>query len=387
MRFHMFVLGLGAAALLAAPGCATDDTTPADCVGAKCDTPGGKLPAEEDCENRRQDVINAAQPTFIPSAIRWACSDVQGVNTVGQDDRGQEYCEYYAIVQPPPEVEGSTDMPSAVQLGRLLGDDEDKSNGNVTKLDLELNEDQMFWLEDNPDEVVGKCVFHSWHQDIQPNYPVCDDPANCPEIMGFPLNAQNFRMKVRFNSNVAASALVRDCLQVGQVPDPEDAEDPFVSDFYRGCMITADLYGTQWRRSDPAVCAAAMRLVECGCGLPDNADVPTSLVPTQPQRDENGNDIITLRGFPLGTWTGANELPQGCEYFDTGDNSQTLVLCDLTASDLMVSLNDPKGKCQEKYGDNVVVHVPVPPDVITCNPPENGANAETCGDTPWVVTD
>ena len=382
---HLLLLA-AAAALVLTTACANDDpTTQTDCSGGKCDTPGGKAPAEEQCEDRRQDVIGSAQATFVETAIRWACSDVQGVNTVGRDDRGQEYCEYYAIVQPPPVAEGDTDLPPALQLGRLLGNDEDQSDGNTTGLALELTEDQTFWLEDNPDEVVGSCVFHSWHADIEPNYPACDDPAECPDVHGFELNARNFRMKVGFNSNSAAAALVRDCLQTGQVPSADDSEDPLNSEFYRGCLITADLYGTQWRRSDPAVCAAAMRLVECGCGLPDDADVPTALVPTQPQRDEEGKDIITLRGFPLGTWSGLTELPQGCKYGPTGDDSQTLVLCDLTAADLLVSLDDPKGKCQEKYGDNVVVHVPIPQNVITCEPPEGGPNSETCGDTPWVV--
>lgn len=365
-------------------GCVEEDGEAKDCPpGQKCDTPSGKAPAEIQCEERRQEVLNDSQPTFTATAIRWAASDVAGVNTVGNDDRGQEYTEYFVVVGEIPADDTGTVGP-----GTAYGMNRD--GGGTTELSVELSEDQSFWLEDHPDEVVGQCVFTSWHADIQEPLPSCAEPDNpeaeCADVMGVKFNAENLRMKVSFNSNVAASALVRDCLQ-GTIPqpDPNDLEDPLYSDFYRGCMLTAELYGTQWRRSDPSVCAAAIRLKECGCSLPEGADVPTSLVPTQPQLDDEGNEVLTLRGFPLGTWSGPSDLPVGCTYGNTGDESQTLVLCDLTANDLLVSAADPKDKCRTKYGDNVVVHVPIPEGVITCEPPAEGVNVEACGDMPWVV--
>ncbi len=105
------------------------------------------------------------------------------------------------------------------------------------------------------------------------------------------------------------------------------------------------------------------------------------LVPRQPVNDE-----ITLRGFPLGTWTGASELPAGCSYADTGDASQTLVVCELSGNDVLQGAADIKERCRSKYGNNVVTHVPVPSAKIICSTPDDGAYSATCGDMPWVVT-
>jgi hypothetical protein len=158
-------------------------------------------------------------------------------------------------------------------------------------------------------------------------------------------------------------------------------------------MKTYGLFQTEWRRSDPTVCTAATRLAECGCGVDTDgdkkADVTTikdisrALVPFQPDPD----GTLRLRGFHLGTWSNMNELPPGCRYIETGDtqSTRTLVSCDLTASDLVVSANDPKGKCREKYGDNVVVHVPVPASKVVCNPPADGQYSKSCDAQPWVL--
>jgi hypothetical protein len=327
-------------------------------------------------------VLNSAQKHFTETAIRWACADVEGVNTVGRDDRGQEYCEYFSVVQAPP-VDGSEEgeRPAPVALGQ------NQPDGTVSGLKIDLNDDQIFYLEDHPDEVMGQCVFTTWHQDIPDKLAVCEDETCLnADLMGLPLNADHFRMKVSFNSNLAASALMRDCIRAG-IPsgDADNPEDPLHSDFFRGCMVTAQLYGTQWRRSDPQVCAAAIRMVECGCGLPDGADVPTSLIPPrEDQVDADGNPALTLRGFALGTWSDPKSLPLGCRFVETGEQGQNIVSCDLTAADLLVSTDDPKGKCRDKYGDNVVVHVPIPENVITCTPPAEGLY-NMCLATPWVV--
>lgn len=375
-KLSLIVLSLGLLALAACGGAEESDTAAANSEnpGGKTDTPEGDDTPENQCAKREQDVIHSAQPTFTPTAIRWACSDVEGVTTVGRDDRGQEYCEYYAAVQLDPA------QPS-VELGRPL------DGGGVTPLPLELNDDQLAALEDEPDKVVGACVFTSWHADIEDKYASCaDDKCDNVKIMGQPLNAEHFRMKVSFNSNSAASDLVAQCLNPRNTPvaDENDPNDPLHKDFYRACIKTSKLYGTHWRRSDPAVCAASQRLLECGCSLPNNADVPTSLVPPR----EAQGETLTLRGFPLGTWSDAKGLPTGCRYADTGEQGQNLVLCDLTANDLLASLDDPKGTCRAKYGDNVVVHVPIPPNVITCDPSKGlEPYNKDCSDMPWVVTE
>jgi hypothetical protein len=104
------------------------------------------------------------------------------------------------------------------------------------------------------------------------------------------------------------------------------------------------------------------------------------LVPPQP--DAQGR--ITLRGFPLGGWDGIDRLPPGCRYLETGDDSHTLVACDLTATDVRDNLADVKEVCRRTYGPNVVVHVPLPGGQITCDPPDTEA-AASCGEIPWNI--
>lgn len=189
-------------------------------------------------------------------------------------------------------------------------------------------------------------------------------------------------MKIFFNGNGAASSLVRDCLE-GTAPQPTDwqqTSDPLTDPFFRGCVQVQGLFGTGWRRSDPSICAVVNRLDECGCSVPGVAreDLPTAIVPAQPAADGS----ITLRGFRLGTWDNPEGLPPGCTYLNSGDESHTLVGCELTASDMIANLNDPKEFCRRTYGPNVVVHVPLPGDAIQCTPPDTAA-AASCGTMPW----
>jgi hypothetical protein len=416
------------AALLGA--CASEGTRAPDCEGEKCDTPGDTAGEEcqkeckgssdadcvttcrtkkatEHCEARRADAVLSSQKAFTKDAIRWACSDVEGVNTNGRDDRGQEYCEYYAVVQPPPATEGG-DAPPPRDLGRT---------GSGEPLQLELTDDQLIALEDNPDAVAGQCVFTSWHQDVAGELPVCGTAAaagdSCPEMtlaegaklppwmkdggLGFRMTSEMLRMVVGINSNNAAVDLLERCMaEFEPVPGGclEELPSPAPEDDYmRGCMKAYGLFCTEWRRSDPTICTSALRAAECGCGVDTNADgkpdvtdipgIARALVPSQPQDGE-----ITLRGFRLGTWSDADGLPAGCHYMETGDQSHTAVACNLTASDILTAKTDVKGKCRDKYGDNVVVHIPVPSDAIVCAPPADGAHTDTCGETvPWTAAD
>jgi hypothetical protein len=377
---------------------ACEDSSESDCV-SKCRE--GK--AMEHCEARRSDAVDSSQKAFVGDAIRWACSDVEGVNTDGQDDRGQEYCEYYAVVQPPPAEEGGA-TPPAVDLGR---------NGSGKPLALELTEDQLFALEDNSSAIVGQCLFTSWHSDVEGELPACDAgavPGACPALsvpddaalppwmtstsLGLELTAEMAQMKVSINSNGAAVDLLEKCMVDPPAGDPENDDDPLNDDYIRGCWKSFQLFGTEWRRSDPTICVAAMRAAECGCGVDSNgdgtpdvtavADIARALVPRQP----SSGGAVTLRGFRLGTWSGASALPAGCRYLDTGDQSQTLVGCNLTAGDVLSAQTDVKGKCREKYGDNVVVHIPVPGDALVCAPPADGQYSASCGDmVPWTEAD
>jgi hypothetical protein len=108
-----------------------------------------------------------------------------------------------------------------------------------------------------------------------------------------------------------------------------------------------------------------------------------------PRQDPKNGLKVTLRGFPLGTWTGMKKLPAGCDYVDTGNEasgapSQAIVECSLTADDVLNFSGDLKEQCRKKYGENVVVHIPIDPNVVkqvSCEPPQG----EVCGQTPWVI--
>jgi hypothetical protein len=93
-----------------------------------------------------------------------------------------------------------------------------------------------------------------------------------------------------------------------------------------------------------------------------------------------------LRGFKLATWDDTHGLPPGCRYANTGEDAQALVLCDITSADLLQNRNDPKEFCRATYGSNVVVHVPIPREAITCTPPQNMI-AQGCGMFPWNIGD
>lgn len=376
-----------ALATLVATGCAgqdSDTTDASNCQGAKCDTPND--PADVSCAKRQAEVLDSSNRGFTPDGIRWACADVEGVNANGRDDRGQEYCEYYAIVQLPggeavdlgrPTGNGVTDLAICVE-----GEDSDNCRAEIT-------EDELFDMEDAPDEVVGACMFNSWHRDIQQPYPSCTSKDDCAEgatVFGFPLIAENARMKVGFNSNGAAADLVEKCFELdGLAPEPDfdNADDPNNEPFFRGCMGTNALFGTEWRRSDPSICAAVNRLAECGCtaeGVEDAVDLSRAVVPRQPS-----SGLIDFRGFRLGTWGEKEGLPAGCRYADTGDDSRTSVICDLTSTDVLSNLNDPKEACRAIYGGNVVVHVDLPTEALICD--DTDVFGQECGAQPWNIGD
>jgi hypothetical protein len=149
-------------------------------------------------------------------------------------------------------------------------------------------------------------------------------------------------------------------------------------------MATNGLFGTEWRRSDPSICAAVNRLRECGCtapGVNTAADLGRAVVPRQPGPDGE----LTLRGFALGTWDDKTGLPPGCRYADTGEDANTSVICDLTAADLVANLNDPKEACRSIYGGNVVVHVDLPAGALSCE--ETDVFGQACGAMPWNIGD
>jgi len=379
--------------LALALGCGSGDdddgAAPSVCIGAKCDTPQ-EVDAEQraqQCADRQDEVLESSRRAFTEEYVRWSCADVEGVNANNQDDRGQEYCEYFAIVELPGH--------DALDLGRRYSEapgdvtpfaicvDGDDSEGCA----LTISEDEIFDLEDDAASVVGQCIFTSWMTDVPGPLPC--SAGNCtPDVLGFPVNAEFFRMKLDTNSNATASSLVSTCAEIrakesilAPLPDFSDPNDEFQSPFYRGCWM-AGSFGLSWRRSDPAICAVANRLAECGCSVPGVSleQIGGTVVPAQP--DAEGN--VTKRGFHLGGWDDEFSLPAGCRYVKTGDNSRTIVSCDLTAADITASLSDPKEACREIYGNAIVAHAPIPNDVLACDDPGTQLSAE-CGTSPWNI--
>lgn len=422
-----------------------------DCPGGKCDTPGERADREceeecgadddcflacreeaafEVCELRRGEALSGDRHGFLREFIRWPCRDADGVNTEFKDDRGQDYCEYFAVVQLPPESAGGS-LPAVADIGRLLN-----RMGETSEQDVELTPNQENVLKaQDPDSVVGQCVFTSWFDDTPGPLPSCQ-AGSCPSLaiptgrrpdylrfnsLRFPLLTSFFRMKFEVNGIFAAVDLIDACTTPVEAFDPEDMSDPLNDPYTRGCINTFDNFGTEARRSDPAICASIGRLTECGCGLDTDGDprtleiVPEDMAPVEIMLDENGDEMevqfkalsrhlipkptedkVALRGFPLGTWLpdgttpGAKRLPPGCRFMETGDEpeSQVIVSCDLTAEHVLDTLEDGKdlkGACGEIYGDDVVVHVPLDVDNIHCFIDPDATYAASCGPTPWRI--
>lgn len=343
------------------------------CVVAKCDdvdsatgTTGDPEPPPEDpvlatCERRRSDAFNPNELAFTSSALRWSCDDVAEVEPF---ERGQEYCEYFAIVQLPGAVEPEV-------LGRNLGA---VPEDGQTPLALELDSDDIAMLEADPAAIAGQCVFTSWNADEA--IPACEGEACSESVLGLPVDAETFRMKFDVNSTEAAVNIITDCLELlPSEGDPSDPADPLHDDFLRACRLNADVNMTEWRKSDNVICSASLRLAECGCTLQGtDADFP---------------DVLPLQsslGFPLGTWSDPNALPGGCRYVDPGDGSHHIVACDLTALEVLDNAPELKAYCAATYGPNVVVHVPIDPSAIACEPPLGETYASTCEAEPWVVS-
>jgi hypothetical protein len=347
-------------ALTVLTACASEGSDAGDddqCAGEKCDIPDGD--DEDLCTLRRADAFNDNQLAFTEKYLRWSCNDVDGVT---ESDRGQEYCEYFAIAQLPPANEGE-DAPAPAVLGRNLGAD---YTSGTTEPSIDLTFAQITALEDDPTAVVAQCVFTSWNSDIAGPLPSCTE-TSCPDVLGIPVEEEDFRMKFEVNSMEAAQLLVEDC----SVADSEGTDD----DFTRGCMLNADINDTAFRKSDTTVCAATIRLSECACSPTGSDSLPEMISPTE------------RRGFPLGTWSSLSALPTGCRFVDVGDDSQTIVTCDLTATDVLDYALDLKGRCQTKYADNVVVHVPMPPAAsVSCSPEESASPyADSCPALPWLL--
>jgi len=335
---------------------------------AHCDLPTD--PKEVSCTRRRTDAFNETRLSFNNSFLRWSCDDVQGVTA---DDRGQEYCEYFAVAKLP-------DASQPVVLGKNLGED---SSFGTSPAAVTLSTSQIAALEADATQVVGQCMFSTWNSDVPGPVPACDgtNPAACPSVLGLPVD-ETFRMTFKVNSADAGQQLVNDCFTNPPGGDPRSPRDLRHDDFMRGCLWDAEINETEFRKSDTTICASMTRLSECGCTVTGGVDLAHLVSPLEAQ------------GFRLGGWTdfvsgseATSSLPPDCRYVPIGGDSQTLVACDLTASDLLSGAADVKSYCQVKYADRIVVHVPIPAAKVQCDPASSTSPyAGTCSQTPWILT-
>ena len=317
--------------------CAAEGDAPTDCIGAKCDTPDG--PSENYCPVRKKDALADSTVNFTETALRWECKDVNGVTA---EDFGQEYCEFFALV----ELAGD----DPVALGRRLD-----GTARRTPSQLELSNDQIDDLEQNPSATYGHCVFTSWFQD--------SGVELSGQVGQVEVSANVFKAKVNVNSRNAAVDLVQQCAVKGK----HSAID---SGFERGCAEAAALFDTGWRRSDPTICAASLAMADCDCSGMD------AILPSFP-----GDDAPAWQhaGLPLGSWKGRTDLPPGCRAVASAGSDNIVVACDLSASDILNGSGDMLETCNSLYASRVVVHLPIPEAAIDCDP--------ACVDRPWLIED
>ncbi len=313
------------------------------------------------CDIRRDDSLGCSSTSvahsFVPGALRWAAQDVNCVSsgsdinlisckepTLGgddnnpdnrgrtrdsinegrfdnkdgfsqvesqastRDDRGQEYTEYFAVVQMP---KGDGTAKEARVIGRVEGD----PNHNI-----EFTEDELFELADDQDgdAVFGSCVFTTWHTDnprpleVEQNLPTADASRRAAYLgkdYGLAMNAESMRMRIGINGNNAAADLVDNCgtglaglssLEGAQLQPKARLSVNHEDTFERGCMRTYELFTTEWRRSDPSICTVPMRMQECGCGLQLDIDGEKLTVPV-------GLGVDTFTGRTR-TWTALSKL-------------------------------------------------------------------------------
>lgn len=311
------------------------------------------------CQENIQRHITVRTQELADGVVRWQCGDRPGVD--GADDRGQEYCEYFAM-----------------------------SNGK--RVDL---------LADADPGAPLSCFFTSVYMDVAPGMArdeyLAAELAK-PENMGVDVDPKLVRMKGQFNSRGAATTLVVDAMDVktaqndqrqaacflasidpankgnaealkdacrgvkltvrsawekaqklgAKVPSAGDANYEMYKDTV-ACMSVGRLEhgGVDWRMSDPHIAQVVVRANdECGCtysALPDE-----------------------LEGFLQGSWSSPDTLPAGCRRVQVdGQPYQHMTICDVSEaerSDLETSLDyseNLQSYCNERFGKDIVLTAPL----------------------------
>lgn len=311
------------------------------------------------CHENIQRHITVRPQELSDGVVRWQCGDRPGVD--GAADRGQEYCEYFAM-----------------------------SKGK--RVDTFAAADPNAKLY---------CFFTSVYQDVASG--TSRDKKLAQELskaenMGVTVDQSLIRMKGQFNSRGAATTLVVDAMDVGvdkndqrqaacflasidpansansekliaackdkdlssdsawskvtklgaKIPTSTKANYDTFKDM-TACMSVGRLEhgGVDWRMSDPHISQVVVRANdECGCTY--NA-LPTA-----------------LEGFLQGTWSSKDSLPAGCRRVKVdGKDYQQMTMCEVPEaerSDLETSLDyaeNMQAFCNERFGKDIVLTAPL----------------------------
>ncbi|MBK6519313.1 MAG: hypothetical protein IPM79_31925 [Polyangiaceae bacterium] len=311
------------------------------------------------CTENIQRHITVRPQELSDGVVRWQCGDRPGVD--GVDDRGQEYCEYFAV-SAGKRVDNFADADPSAPLSCFF-----------TSVYMDVTEDTV------RDGYLAQALSTS-------------------ENLAASVDADLVRMKGQFNSRGAATTLVVDAMNVAtsqndqrqaacflasvdpankanaeklkaacrgvkltsstawkkaqqlgaKIPKSTDANYDTYKDTV-ACMSVGRLEhgGVDWRMSDPHIAQVVVRANdECGCtysALPD-----------------------ALEGFIQGTWSSKDALPAGCRRVKVdGSDYVHMTICEIPEaerSDLETNLDyseNLQAFCNDRFGKDIVLTAPL----------------------------
>ncbi len=356
-----FGVGLFSLAALAVmgPGCEGDSVETGDEQNVVPDGAQTPFDLAALCQENIQRHITVRPQELSDGVVRWQCGDRPGVD--GASDRGQEYCEYFAVSNGK-RVDNFADAdPSkplscfftSVYMDVAKGTTRDaalakelskKENLNATvnkdlvRMKGQFNSrgaattlvvDAMNVAKDKNDERQAACFLASI------------DPAN-------KANAEKLKAACRGKDLSVASAWTKATKLGAKIPTSKASNFDMYKDTV-ACMSVGRLEngGVDWRMSDPHIAQVVVRANdECGCtysALPD-----------------------ALEGFLQGSWSSKDALPAGCRRAKVaGSDYQHMTICDISESersDLETSLDyseNLQAYCNERFGKDIVLTAPL----------------------------
>jgi hypothetical protein len=309
--------------------------------------------------------------------VRWKCGDVAGVDlSDGNNDFGQEYCEYHALLD-----------------GKNID------------------------LQDRPDNSATKpvqCVYTSNWADADVDVPALQKGLQTALKASSQPGRENVKMQIGFNSRQAAKVLVDDCNRLANATPMTNAErqtacftafknapDAAAKGKLRAACRGVDLSDQKkweaaqalgakdinaqtgdeqeverdiaycahsfdvvqskpgavvlWRNSDPSICGRVLRAkIECGDNFGDL---------------NSAKDLLT--GFKLSSWADKVDLDPNtpaikpdprCEFVKVGTNADHVMICTPSEAEVAKAKTDKKpmqALCNELFGESIAMGAPV----------------------------